>query len=236
MAMDVFITGIDTDAGKSIVTGLLAKELYKMGVDVITSKLVQTGCSGMADDIISHRRLMGIDLLPDDMDGRTCAYQFSFPASPHLSARLEGVEVDPKVLHNGLDYLEAKYQLVLTEGAGGLMVPLTDRLLAIDFVMERQMPIVLVTSGRLGSINHTLLSIEACLARGLNILGVVFNRFPGTSPVIADESSAFLQRYLAQKCPSATWDEVPIIENFDGLGNAGCCPNLIMAICNMIKH
>lgn len=209
--MNLFITAIDTDAGKTMVTGLLAKTLKDAGRNVMTAKLVQTGCTEMADDIVAHRRIMGIEPTPQDMAGDSCAYIFPFPASPHLSAQLEGRAIDAGVLDGKLDLMEAHYNMVLTEGAGGLMVPLTADLLTIDFVAHRQMPVVLVTSAKLGSINHTLLSLEACKSRGLDVVGVVFNHYPVAPQVIFDDSRQTIQNYLRRYFPKATWDEVPLV-------------------------
>ena len=80
----LFIGGIDTDIGKTYATGVLAKALYNRGLKVITQKLVQTGCEGIAEDIITHRDIMGMPLQALDKDGTTCPYVFSKPASPHL--------------------------------------------------------------------------------------------------------------------------------------------------------
>ena len=86
----IAVGGIDTDAGKSVVTGLLARHLLDQGKAVTTLKLVQTGCTGMAEDIVQHRRLMGQALTDWDRDGTTCPYVFPFPASPLLAARMAG--------------------------------------------------------------------------------------------------------------------------------------------------
>ncbi|MDD5728854.1 MAG: ATP-dependent dethiobiotin synthetase BioD, partial [Victivallales bacterium] len=80
-----FIGGIDTDVGKTIVCGLLARYLRSAGISHISAKLVQTGCEDIADDIITHRKLEGIALLPEDRNQGTCPYIFKFPASPHLA-------------------------------------------------------------------------------------------------------------------------------------------------------
>ena len=89
MHKHIFISGIDTDCGKTYVTGLLAKNLLNQGFKCITSKFVQTGCIGISEDILAHRKAMGIDLLPEDKDGTTCPFVYTFPASPHLSANID---------------------------------------------------------------------------------------------------------------------------------------------------
>ena len=171
----IAIGGIDTDAGKSIVTGLLARHLLAQGKTVTTLKLVQTGCTGIADDIQQHRRLMGQELTELDRNGTTCPYVFPFPASPSLAARMTGQAIEAGVLDQAMARLQEHHQWLLVEGAGGLLVPLNDQLLLLDYLAERNLPLVLVTSPRLGSINHTRLSLEAIKARGMALLGLVYN-------------------------------------------------------------
>ena len=154
-----FVTGIDTDAGKSIVTGVLARALSARGERVITQKFIQTGCDGLSEDIETHRRIMGIGLLPEDEDGTTCPIVFTYPASPHLAAAIDGRDIDLTLIGRSTEKLLQKYDTVLIEGAGGLYVPLLEAYQTIDYVAEHGLPVVLVTSPRLGSINHTLLSL-----------------------------------------------------------------------------
>ena len=151
-----FVTGIDTDAGKSIVTGVLARALSARGERVITQKFIQTGCDGLSEDIETHRRIMGIGLLPEDEDGTTCPIVFTYPASPHLAAAIDGRDIDLTLIGRSTEKLLQKYDTVLIEGAGGLYVPLSEAYRTIDYVAEHGLPVVLVTSPRLGSINHTL--------------------------------------------------------------------------------
>lgn len=171
----IAIGGIDTDAGKSIVTGLLARHLLSQGRTVTTLKLVQTGCTDLADDIQQHRRLMGQELTDLDRDGVTCPYLFPFPASPALAARMAGVTIEAKRLDEAIATLHSAHQWLLIEGAGGLLVPLNDSLILLDYLAGRRLPLILVTSPRLGSINHTRLSLEAIKARGMQLCGLVYN-------------------------------------------------------------
>ena len=82
------VTGIDTDIGKTIATGLLARSFRNHGIKAITQKIVQTGCVGLSEDIIRHRQLMEIEPVPADHRGLTCPYVFPVPCSPHLAAEL----------------------------------------------------------------------------------------------------------------------------------------------------
>ena len=212
----LFVSGIDTDIGKTYATGLLAKSLMQQGVNVITQKLVQTGISkqadgelGIADDILSHRQLMQMPLQPCDLDFTTCPYRYEKPASPHLSAALANQPLNINVITDATNALQADYELVLLEGAGGLLVPINEQLLTLDYIAKQGYPIVLVTSGRLGSINHTLLSLEAIKSRGLMIHSVIYNHIHDdaeqTDAEIANSTIDFLQAYLARYYPKAHW-------------------------------
>ena len=212
----LFVSGIDTDIGKTYATGLLAKALMQQGVNVITQKLVQTGISkqadgelGIADDILSHRQLMQMPLQPCDLDFTTCPYRYEKPASPHLSAALANQPLNINLITDATKALQADYEMVLLEGAGGLLVPINEQLLTLDYIAEQGYPIVLVTSGRLGSINHTLLSLEAIKSRGLMIHSVIYNHIHDdaeqTDAEIANSTIDFLQAYLARYYPKAHW-------------------------------
>lgn len=169
------IGGIDTDVGKTYATGLLARYLLQQGHKVTTLKLVQTGCTGVSDDIRLHRQLMGQPLSSFDQEGTSCPYLFPFPASPRLSARMVGATIETAVLDQAMATLQSHHDWLLVEGAGGLLVPLNDTLLLLDYYAAHQLPMILVTSPRLGSINHTRLSLEAIKARGVTLLGLVYN-------------------------------------------------------------
>lgn len=173
----IAVGGIDTDVGKSYVTGLLASHLQQQGESVTTLKLVQTGCQGIADDIQLHRRLMGQPLTEFDRAGTTCPYVFPFPASPRLAARMVGANIEVATLDQSMASLQAHYQWLLVEGAGGLLVPLNQDLLLLDYYAAKRLPLILVTSPRLGSINHTRLSLEAIQHRNIHLLGLVYNLY-----------------------------------------------------------
>ena len=96
------------------------------------------------------------------------------------------------------------YDLVLLEGAGGLMVPLTEQLLTIDYVKELGYPTILVTSGRLGSLNHTILSVEALLNHRMELHSVIYNRFPKCDAIIEEDSLNFLHDYLQRVSPNTS--------------------------------
>ncbi len=208
-----FISAIDTDAGKTVITGLLGRYLKNKGKNVITMKMAQTGCPKYSEDIENHRKIMGLPMLPIDINGETCPYLFKFPASPHLAADMECVRIDEDVIHQAIKSIEMQYNDVLVEGVGGLMVPINDEVMVIDFAQQHQYPVILVTSGRLGSINHTLLSLEVMSKRNISVYGVIYNHYPVTAPEITDDSARVIKSHLKKYYPNALWAEVPVVKN-----------------------
>jgi dethiobiotin synthetase len=182
------ISGIDTNIGKTIVSGLLAKSLFESGRSVITQKIVQTGCSGIAEDIVKHREIMGIDLLPEDHSGLTCPYVFAKACSPHLAADLENTSIDTQYITAATEQLAAEYDHVILEGAGGLLVPLNHDKTFLDYLEQRKYPMILVTSPRLGSINHTLAALELAGNRGIHVRGIVYNCWDAEDKTIRKDS------------------------------------------------
>lgn len=191
-----FITGIDTDAGKTYATAFLARRFMDEGKTVITQKFIQTGCDDTSEDIEKHRQLLGTGLLPEDIDRTTAPLIFHHPCSAQLAARLDGREIDLSVIDAATERLSARYDVVLLEGAGGLMVPITDDFLTVDYITSRRLPTVVVTNGRLGSINHTILTLEAIRNRQITLAAVIYNTHFDTDPLIAADTHDFIARYL----------------------------------------
>lgn len=213
MSADIyFISGIDTGIGKTYTTGYLAKLWNAQGQQVITQKLIQTGNVDVSEDIQQHREIMGTGWLPEDESKLTMPEIFSYPASPHLATKLDGREIDFAKIEAATQQLAEKFEVVLLEGAGGLMVPLTTELLTIDYLEQKKFPVILVSSGRLGSINHTLLSLEALKARGLSLYALAYNlNDESQDPLISKDTSEYLKAYLAKYFPEAQWIDIPIL-------------------------
>lgn len=209
MSETIFISGIDTDAGKSYCTAWLARQMMDKGLSVATQKFIQTGNVGGSEDIELHRRLCGIAPLPEDLDLTTSPVIFSYPASAQLAARIDGREIDLGLVDRSREILSSRYDVVLIEGAGGLMVPVTDDFLTIDYISSRRLPLALVTNGILGSINHTILSLEAIAARGIELKYLLYNTHFDTDAVIAEDTRGFIERYISRHFPTTAILDVP---------------------------
>lgn len=208
----LFVTGIDTDAGKTFASAWLMRKLLAAGVSAITQKFIQTGCEDSSEDIEVHRKLCGIDLTDFDRAGVTAPIIFPYPASAQLAARLAGRKIDLSLIDNSTSILSQHFNTVIIEGAGGLMVPITDDFLTIDYVVTRKLPLALVTNGILGSINHTVLSLEAIAARGLELKYLLYNTYFDRDAVIAEDTRGFIARYLTRHFPGTEMLEVPAMD------------------------
>lgn len=205
-----FVSGIDTNIGKSYATGYLAREWNRQGIRTITQKFIQTGNVEISEDIELHRRIMGTGLLEADYQHLTMPEIFTYPCSPHLAAEIDRRAIDFAKIERASEELLTQYDAVLLEGAGGLMVPLTRDLLTIDYVARKNYPLILVTSGRLGSINHTLLSLEAIKNRGIKLDTVLYNLYPTVEDrTIQEDTQLFIQRYLKKDFPETKFCMVP---------------------------
>ncbi len=171
----IAVSGIDTDIGKTVATGAIAYSLLTQGYSVFTQKMVQTGCVGSSEDIAVHRQMMGIGCTDEDRAGLSCPYLFPTPCSPHLAARLAGEEIKPAKIAQATAQLLKNYDILLLEGAGGLSVPLTLDYSFVDYLQEYNLPVILVSSPRLGSINHTLNTLEVLCVRKIRLVGLIYN-------------------------------------------------------------
>lgn len=211
MKKTIFITGIDTDAGKTYCTAWLARQYLDRGLTVATQKFIQTGNVGHSEDIDAHRRILGMDPLPEDLDMTTSPVVFSYPASAQLAARIDGREIDLSAIDRSTATLASRYDIVLIEGAGGLMVPVTDDFFTVDYIASRNLPVAVVTNGVLGSINHTVLTLEALERRGIAVDYVLYNTYFDRDKVIAADTRGFIGRYVDRHFPGTPVLDVPVL-------------------------
>lgn len=206
-----FVSGMDTGIGKSFATGYIAKLWNESGVKTITQKFIQTGNADVSEDILCHRAIMGCGLLPEDEAKLTMPEIFSYPCSPHLAAEIDGRDIDFAKIERATQTLSERYDAVLLEGAGGLMVPLSRSFLTIDYVAERHLPLIFVASGRLGSINHILLSLEAVERRGIELHTFAYNLFEDRDgdDIIRKDTRDYVRSVVSQRFPNAQFIEIP---------------------------
>ncbi|MDE6256552.1 MAG: dethiobiotin synthase, partial [Muribaculaceae bacterium] len=130
-----------------------------------------------------------------------------YPASPDLAARIDGKELDLNLIEEASETLSKTYEHLLIEGAGGIMVPLKGEYLTIDYIRDHRLPVVLVTNGRLGSINHTLLSLKAIADEGIELFAVLYNTYFDKDRVICDDTKDYIRKWLSSHFPKALYME-----------------------------
>lgn len=171
----VFVTGTGTEVGKTVVAAAIARDLGAAGRSVAVFKPALTGL----DDPGEHdhellRRAAGSGQSDDEIS----PYRFRRPLSPHLAAELAGVTIDPDRLLATARAAGAGADVLVAEGVGGLLVPLRIDYLVVDLARDLGLPVVIVASPGLGTINHTLLTLEAARAAGLDVACVVLTPWP----------------------------------------------------------
>lgn len=178
-----------------MVTAGITAELRRRGINSMPAKPVQTGCvNGVALDLEFALKLSGITL-SEDGKRELCPFLFEPACSPHLAAELAGRIINAHELAEKMKLLEDKYHMLVAEGAGGVLVPLGDGLTMLDLMKKLGWPVVLVSCDRLGTINHTLLSISALRRSGIDLAGVVINHAEPPSDLISKSNSRAIQEY-----------------------------------------
>ena len=175
----LFVTGTDTGVGKTLVACALAAGLRARGLDVGAIKPIETGVgpAGPLDAIALRAAADAGDPLDD-----VCPQRFALAAAPSVAAEAEGRSVDLAAIRAAFDRVMARHELVLAEGAGGLLAPIAPGACIAELVALLGLPLLVVARARLGTINHTLLTLEASRARGLALAGVVVSHAEAELP------------------------------------------------------
>ena len=208
----LFISGIGTNVGKSYATGWLATKLAANGLNVITQKMIQTGNKDFSEDIDVHRKIMQMPYTDVDNDHTTAPVILSYPASPHLAAIIDKRDINLNKITTSTKRLGSKYDIVLLEGAGGLMVPIKDQYLTIDYIKENDYPVVLVVNGILGSINHAILSFEVLKSRNIPLKYVIYNSYFDEDAIIVEDTKKYLKEYFSINSPESEFLIMPKLD------------------------
>ena len=218
----LFITGTDTDIGKTALSALFLAELRRRNINAAPMKPVQTGCEkeGFRPEALGFKNAPSQSLkpiahsisVPDldyslsmasmEVDPETykamAPYTFEPACSPHLAAKMADTEIDIAEIVIAARTLAMDYEFIIAEGAGGILVPLNPREIMLDLMHSLKLPILIVARPGLGTINHTLLSIRALRSDGLDIAGVVFVASTPSEPGFIEEDNANTIEYFGK--------------------------------------
>lgn len=181
----IFVTGTDTGVGKTVISAGIAGALKACGIDVGVMKVVASGCDGdVCGDV---KFLTSVSGCKDEID-LVCPVRLKHPLAPMMAAEKEGVSIDIEGIKRAADILMSRHEFLIIEGVGGIAVPVTGDCMVADLTKMIGLPLVIVSRAGLGTINHTLLTIEFARAKGLDVLGVVFNGYRGME--MSEDSNA----------------------------------------------
>ena len=210
--MQLFVTGTDTDVGKTVVTAGLAAVMQSLGYKSGVYKPFQSGAEEKNGFLISPdlSYVKKLDFYIETL----CTYLLKAPTAPYIAAELENVNINLSAVAREYQSLKQTCDVVLVEGAGGLLVPVTKDALMIDAAKMLDLPLLIVARPNLGTINHTLLTINQAKIAGLDIAGVVINRYPQDTDDIAIKTAP---RLIEEYTDVNILGFIPDIADFDNV-------------------
>lgn len=192
--MNIFVTGTDTDVGKTIITAGLAAVMQSLGYKAGVYKPFQSGAVEKNGFLVSPdlAYVKKLDFYVETL----CTYLLKEPTAPYVAAELEGVSINPAIVAREFQTLRQACEVVLVEGAGGLMVPVNKETMMADVAKLLDIPLLIVARPNLGTINHTILTINQAKHMGLDIAGVIINRYPeGTDDAAIKTAPRLIEEY-----------------------------------------
>jgi dethiobiotin synthetase len=188
----LFITGTDTGVGKTIVAAGLVASLRDSGMDIGVMKPIETGFSPRSSDAVFLKEIAGVE---DSLDS-ICPYRFKHPLSPFTAAKIERVSIRFDRIVRTYARLLQDHQALLVEGAGGVLVPITRGMMMVDLALRLNLPLLVISRTGLGTINHTLLSVEVARRRGVEVAGVIFNHLSPRRGLAERTNPSVIRRFL----------------------------------------
>ena len=207
-AKGIFITGTDTGVGKSIASAAIAMLLKRRGHSVGVMKPVTSGCLERDGHLVSEDAELLCFAAGTELTKDCAPYLLKAPVAPSVAASLEGIRIDFQVIRDAYLRLADSFDYLIVEGAGGLMVPLAGGLLMSDLASHLNLPVVVVARPGLGTINHTLLTTFCGRSLGLDVKGVIVNKYPN-HPDQAEEYAPHLIASLSGSQLLGVFPQVP---------------------------
>lgn len=196
--MEYFITGIDTDIGKTFVTKGLALKFEGEGKKVGVFKPLQSGAIKSQNGFLAPD-LEAVKKLSSTINTK-CSYLLEGEVSPALAARMAGIKIDIEKIKSDFNSFKSENDITLVEGAGGILAPATDDMLCADVIKDLNVPIIVVTVPFLGRLNHTLLTLHYAKTMGIKVEGVIVNKVPEKTDDLATQNFIDeLKRYTDAK-------------------------------------
>ncbi|HLA00770.1 MAG TPA: dethiobiotin synthase [Thermodesulfovibrionales bacterium] len=210
MTRGFFITGTDTGVGKTVIAGALILIIKHMGCRVCGMKPIETGCM-KSENVVqkAESRVKDTLLIPadgmflkeiadmDDSIDIITPIRFENPLAPFPASEIEGTPVDIEKIKKAFEDLLRKYDMAVIEGIGGLLVPLNRNYFVLDLIKHFGLPIVIVSRPGLGTINHTLLTVNYAIKEGINVAGIIMNYSQSPEKTLAEETNPKVIRQIS---------------------------------------
>jgi dethiobiotin synthetase len=186
----LFITGTDTGVGKTLVAAAIADWFRRHSYRVAVCKPIATGCARRREGLVSE----DAEFLAHHADAKfpldtICPQRFAEPLAPAIAAERAKQPIEWNAIDSAIQSMSAQSDILIVEGVGGVMVPIARKILVLDMIGWLRLPAVVVARAGLGTINHTLLTLQALRSAGISIAGVVINKYPPETPPIAEETN-----------------------------------------------
>lgn len=210
--MNIFVTGTDTDIGKTVVTAGIAAVMQSLGYKAGVYKPFQSGAEEKNGFFVSPDLafVKKIDFYVETLS----SYTLKAPTAPLIAAEIDGVTMNLQMIQNEFNALKNRCETVLVEGAGGLMVPVIPEKTMADVIKLLNLPALIVARPDLGTVNHTLLTINQAESMGIEIAGVIINRYPeGTQDIAIKTAPRLIEEYSDTKVLGI----IPNIANFENI-------------------
>jgi dethiobiotin synthetase len=195
MGIGYFITGTDTGIGKTVATSHLVACLQQKGLDAIPYKPIQSGIVYENNQAIGEDSAFYKKYLPLKEDfSYYNTYTLETPVSPHLASKLENVFIDEKIILDKYRELEKEHDVIFVEGAGGVAVPFKEDFNTIDLIKLLKLPAIIVTTLKLGTLNHTVLTVEYLKSQQIPIKGLIINKVPSILNEMEKDNLAMMEK------------------------------------------
>lgn len=213
MAKGFFITGTDTGVGKTIIAGALIKSLEYLGVRVCAMKPVETGCGREGDFLVPYDGMFLKQMAHmEEPITLVTPCRLATPLAPLIASEMDGIPLSVPDIMSSFIKLRHRFDVVVAEGVGGLLVPLLKDYYVSDLAREMGLPLIIVAKPGLGTINHIMLTVRQAATAGLSIAGIILNYHRPPESSLAEETNPKL---LAQVCPVPLLGIFPYLKSID---------------------
>jgi dethiobiotin synthetase len=213
MKKGFFIAGTDTGVGKTVIAGAMMKAIHAQGLSVCGMKPVETGCSRTGNNLYPPdgmflKKVAGMD----ENINQITPFCFEAPVSPFLASEMESRPVSIGVIVGKVHDLLERYQAIVVEGVGGILVPIRKNYFVLDLIKELDLPLIVVARPSLGTLNHTLLTVNYALKEGIRVSGIVINFTRKSEGTVSENTNPLV---LQQLSPVPVLGVFPYLDNLE---------------------